>query len=328
MDEIIETVDNYHIYNTILGSGSFCKVHLGFDIINNRNVAIKIPNLTSGLHNKDHIISIVKSEYEIMKNLSHPWIVQVYDLLEENGKVYVVMEYCDQGTLSNIVESNKSCSAYHAEKETLYCLSQLKEVLTYLNGKKIMHRDIKTANILLTTPMEPGEYSYIIKLADFGTAKEIEENPLNQTCCGSPLYMAPEMLCNVDYNDSIDLWSFGIVMYELLFGGYPWDASNINDLKEKVLKSKLNIPSNNYSSNANLLMQSLIISKDKRLIWRNFLNHSWFDGEQAALPNCNVLRLGVFEEESSSPKSWGELSSFQKYMLENRSTQMTRFNDF
>ena len=130
-----------------------------------------------------------------------------------------------------------------------------------------MHRDIKPSNILL-------ESKHKIVLSDFGLAKEYEVQDLCSTICGSPLYMAPELLYHKNYSPNCDIWSIGIVLYEMLFNKVPFLANSIESLKKKII-IKCDIPNNISEPCRNLLEKLLIHDSNKRITWNELFQHKW-----------------------------------------------------
>jgi serine/threonine-protein kinase ULK/ATG1 len=156
-------------------------------------------------------------------------IIKLYDVLYSDKKdyLYMILEYCDCGDLYNFIKNNKL-----TEEQIKYYMNQLKNGLQYLRDNNIIHRDIKPKNILLTNNNK------ILKICDFGFAKSIiDDVSLMETLCGSPLYMAPEIINNKKYNIKSDLWSVGIILYEIIYNKHPLgEPVNILDLMEKIKK--------------------------------------------------------------------------------------------
>lgn len=261
-----------------LGKGSFSEVFLGRYIGDDEKlqydtpVAIKIIKTTNITTNARKIIN---DEIEIMKLIKkepHPNIVDCYDVYQDSSKVCIIMEYCDSGSLKNIIKKPIK------EKYIQFYFSQLANGLKYLSIKNIVHRDIKPRNILLTNNRR------VLKIADFGFAKKIEGISLYDTICGSPLYMAPEMIRQDKYNTQTDLWSIGMILYEMLFGYHPYDnCKTIPELKDIIKTKDLEIPPSNnknkdISDNCVSLLKKLL-QKDvnKRISWDDFFNHSWIN---------------------------------------------------
>ena len=254
--------DKYRIENIKLGAGGFSEVFLGTNIETNQNVAIKKVSLLQKSFKDEKVRAKLTMEIELMKKLNHPNIVNYYDLSTSNTDWYIIMEYCNAGTLDHVIKYNEMMSKkkeinFNREENTYYYMNQLKNALNYFRELGYMHRDIKPMNVLLIKNNKEEEINYqnntidfessnnynhseklIVKLADFGLARNYDnEESLMNTICGSPLYMAPELIFNKEYNSQADLWSYGIIMYQMLFGVHPNNAFNFDELI-KNLRSK------------------------------------------------------------------------------------------
>ena len=189
------TIGNYNISGRSIGKGSFSRIYLGKHKYTKKVVAIK--RIRINLENKDQNLPIER-EIQIMKTIDHPNIVKMYDILRDSTHIYIILEYCQYGDFSKFL-NNRALKEVWAKS----FLIQIAKALQYLKSKNIFHRDIKPHNILLTK-------KYKIKISDFGFAK-INNNNLSDTLCGSPLYMAPEILTYKKYTDKADLWSIGVI---------------------------------------------------------------------------------------------------------------------
>ena len=259
-----------------LGRGSFSIVYLatytGPDneyIKNSTKVAIKIIQ-TKGLTSK--ALDILYDEISIMNIIKvdpHPNIVGCYDIIKQPNEIYIILEYCDSGTLYDLLK--KPIKEQYAQR--YFC--QIVNGLKYLDQKDIIHRDIKPKNILLTQKWR------VLKIADFGFAKQSKES-LHDTMCGSPLYMAPEILNNNMYNNQTDLWSVGMLLYEILFGFHPYENCETQvELKDMQTLQSIEIPPK-HTKNKDLspgclsLLKNLLEKKvTNRITWYDFFNHPW-----------------------------------------------------
>lgn len=279
-NDVIDIVGNYTIfYDKLLGSGSYANVYLGKNIKTNQYVAVKI---ISNIPTK--LARIFEEEMKIMsiiKNDPHVNIVGCYDIINLKNIIYIILEYCDSGDLKQLIKNPIK------EKYVHYYFKQLVNGLKYLHTKKILHRDIKPKNILLTNNKR------VLKICDFGLAKNNEDNNLCKTVCGSPLYMAPEMIknTNVLYTDQIDLWSTGLILYELLYGFHPfYHCKNINDLKacqEIDIPPKKNT-NPDISYDCVLLLKKLLENDaSNRLSWEMLFSDRWINSASVINTNNN-----------------------------------------
>lgn len=197
-------IDKYVYSTKPIGKGAFSKVYKGFDIETDEIIAIKI---IEKFQLKQELIERLKNEVLLVLNLKNDNIVEYKDFLEDSENFYLVLEYCNGGDLSNLIKKGKI-----PEIQVKAYMKQLSNAFKYLINKNIVHRDIKPQNLLLSNEQQ------IIKMTDFNFARELNDNDLSKTFCGTPLYMAPEIILKCDYSTKADLWSLGLVMYEMVYG--------------------------------------------------------------------------------------------------------------
>ena len=300
----MKQVGEYQITHTNIAKGAFASIHKGKHIYSDYIVAIKEIKL-----NGEPIKNYIKREIEIHRSLDHPNIVRVLDVIYDtttsqpsqhpqhtqhpqhpqhpqpsrpshNTSIYIIMEYCTYGDLQKF-QNKKPFSHKHIQ----YYMLQLRDALQYLRTKNIVHRDLKPQNILLTSSLN-------IKITDFGLARYInletkselhtppEYEDLFSTYCGSPIYMSPELLNHQHYNSKSDLWSLGIILYELITGVPPFIAKNLKHLVHRVNTEKINLDKIDRTLISddcfNLLRNLLNHDKAKRVDWDDFFSHKWF----------------------------------------------------
>lgn len=265
-------LDNYLLYSPPIGKGSFSKVFYGIDTTTNIPVAIKSVNK---LRLNDNLLSRVDFEISLLEKCNHENILKIYKVLKDDTHIYIILEYCEQ-SLKNIAKGKIP------ENDVLHYSRQIRNGLQYLYSKNILHRDIKPQNILIKNG--------VLKISDFGLSKIFNnENDLTMTLCGSPYYIAPEILRFKKASIKSDLWSVGIVLYQLLFGKLPYqNCHNILELTKSMDKS-LNIPPEGISIEClDLLSQLLKKDVNLRISWDDFFNHEWFDDlSQSIIYNSN-----------------------------------------
>ena len=293
------SIDKYKI-NKKIGTGGFSEVFLGTHIKSSQIVAIKKVSLIQKECEETKVLSKLNLEIELMQKMKHPNIVAYVEVIRSKTNWYIVMEYCNAGTLNDVIVYNEKIQTmtldceendFNREANTYYYMNQLKDALDYVRKLGYIHRDIKPMNILLTESIENISASnvmrknfyytekIILKLADFGLAKSYEEDEiLKNTICGSPLYMSPEIILDKEYNSKADLWSYGTIMYQLLFGFHPFDSKNLTQLKNNLKNKDINFfVNNNFSSECyNLLISLLNKNPNKRIDWDIFFTHKWF----------------------------------------------------
>ena len=256
-------LDPYVITNERIGKGAFSTIYKGFNKLNNQSVAIKEIN-----YDNNKSIKAIASEFEILKNLSHENIIRLHETYYDKKlkNIYLVLDYYSIGDLKNYL-NNKTLKENYCRKY----MKQLSNGLNYLYDNNIIHRDLKPQNILVSD-------SYVLKITDFGFARYVNNDILIKTICGSPMYMAPEIIKYKKYNNKSDLWSVGIIMYEMLFGCTPFKSSNFIELIKDINKYKFNIPST-YTVSIEcreLLFKLLQKNPENRIQWKDFFNNKWF----------------------------------------------------
>jgi len=193
--------------------------------------------------------------------------------VREGCFLYLVMEYCSGGTLEDYLNRNKRIS----EEQTKHLMSEIAAGLKYLRDQKVVHRDLKPANILLHYGAE-GQYNdgtLHLKITDFTFARSIEPGDLAYTLCGSPLYMAPEIFQDHQYTDKGDLWSLGVVMFQMLYGQVPFpEARTLYDLATAQQRPIVIPQGISISREAeNLVLGFLQKDPNLRIEWEDFFSH-------------------------------------------------------
>lgn len=220
--------NSYYIHKRIIGEGSCSKVYYGIHQTKNHEVAIKKIAFDQ-LEDKLKVRAI--KEISILQSINHPNIIKLYDYKFDRNKLLLITEYCNCGNLYEwIKKENKQ------PQEILSVIKQILEGIQYLHSNKIIHRDIKPQNILIQEPL-------IIKLCDFGFSQTFkEEINMFQTICGTPLYMSPEILKMQPYTIKSEIWSLGVLFYNIFFNSHPYgELLNVNDYRNKLQK-ELTIP--------------------------------------------------------------------------------------
>ena len=202
-------IGDYLYYTPCIGKGSFSRVFIGHKIgETSRYVAIKRTSISQA---KKMSMDRLKREIKILKTIDHPNIVKFYDAFTDVAhNVYIITEFCNYGNLSKYIDNEKL-----DENTIRKYMTQFKDGLYYLLSNNIVHRDIKPENILLHKDKDG---NVIVKIADLGFAKcfdNLEEETMLQTLCGTPMYLAPEVLGSKKYTIVSDLWSVGIIIYQL-----------------------------------------------------------------------------------------------------------------
>lgn len=219
--------DRYAIIRT-LGEGGMANVYLAYDTILDRNVAVKV--LRGDLANDEKFVRRFQREALSASSLNHPNIVEMYDVGEDDGQYYIVMEYVEGKTLKQLLKRRGSLTI----TEVIDIMSQLTDGMAHAHDSYIIHRDIKPQNIMI---LENG----LIKITDFGIAMALNSTQLTQTnsVMGSVHYLPPEQANGKGSTIRSDIYSMGILMYELLTGGVPYKGENAVEIALKHLKETL-----------------------------------------------------------------------------------------
>ncbi|KAL2533787.1 Protein kinase superfamily protein [Abeliophyllum distichum] len=257
-----------------IGAGSFSTVWHARHRVNGTEVAIK-EIVTSRLNCK--LRESLKSEIFILKKINHPNIIRLHDMIEESGKMYIVLEYCKGGDLSMYINQHHGRIPEAVAK---HYMQQLAEGLKILRENNLIHRDLKPQNLLLTT----NDDNSVLKIADFGFARSLQPRGLAETLCGSPLYMAPEIMQLQKYDAKADLWSVGAILFQLVTGKTPYTGNNQIQLLQNIVKStELQFPPDVKNLNPHcidLCRKLLRRNPVERLTFEEFFNHPYLSMRQ------------------------------------------------
>ncbi|KAF6095754.1 NIMA related kinase 1 [Phyllostomus discolor] len=229
-----------------IGEGSFGKAILVKSIEDGRQYVIKEINI-SRMSNKEREES--RREVAVLANMKHPNIVQYRESFEENGSLYIVMDYCEGGDLFKRINAQKGI--LFPEDQILDWFVQICLALKHVHDRKILHRDIKSQNIFLTK-------DGTIQLGDFGIARVLNSTvELARTCIGTPYYLSPEICENKPYNNKSDIWALGCVLYEMCTLKHAFEAGNMKNLVLKIISGSFPPVSLHYSYDLRCLLSQL-----------------------------------------------------------------------
>jgi len=214
----------------------------------------------------------IQREIEIMGQISHPNVIQLFEIFDEPKKMHLVMELVSGGELFDRIVAKGS----YTEKDAATTVKTLCSALEYLHSKDIVHRDLKPENILYKDSSD----SAPIKVADFGLARVVSSKDMMKTACGTPGYVAPEILKNQGYNDGkVDVWSAGVILYILLCGFPPFYEEELPALFDQILHARYDFPSpwwDKISADAkDLVTKMLTLDPVKRLSAKEVCEHKW-----------------------------------------------------
>ncbi|NXU55856.1 ULK3 kinase, partial [Turnix velox] len=298
-----------------LGSGTYATVYKAYRKRDTREV-VAIKCVSKKSLNQASVENLL-TEIEILKTIHHPHIVELKDFQWDSDHIYLIMEFCAGGDLSHFIRMRRILP----EKVARIFLQQLACALKFLHDHNISHLDLKPQNILLSAPENPQ-----LKLAgegrlparglgwpslpphthneltpsppDFGFAQHMSPWDEKHVLRGSPLYMAPEMVCHQQYDARVDLWSVGVILYEALFGRPPFASRSFAELEEKIRSNRpVELPSRPPLSPEcrDLLGQLLERDPLKRISFEGFFAHPFVDMEHVPSPEnlCKATELVV-----------------------------------
>ncbi|XP_072575820.1 serine/threonine-protein kinase Nek1 isoform X29 [Vulpes vulpes] len=229
-----------------IGEGSFGKAILVKSTEDDRQYVIKEINI-SRMSNKEREES--RREVAVLANMKHPNIVQYRESFEENGSLYIVMDYCEGGDLFKRINAQKGI--LFQEDQILDWFVQICLALKHVHDRKILHRDIKSQNIFLTK-------DGTVQLGDFGIARVLNSTvELARTCIGTPYYLSPEICENKPYNNKSDIWALGCVLYEMCTLKHAFEAGNMKNLVLKIISGSFPPVSLHYSYDLRNLLSQL-----------------------------------------------------------------------
>ena len=249
----------------VIGKGSFGQVRLAIHKATKQKRAIKI--MKKSEVNTQNLLD----EISILSKLSHPNIMQIFEIFEDNINIYIVSEYCNGGELFDIISQKGSFT----EKEACIVMKQLISGICYCHQKGIVHRDLKPENIL----MEDKSGDLSLKIIDWGCAKTIKNKERLHQADGTAYYIAPEVLKN-DYDEKCDVWSCGIIFYILLCGYPPFNGDTDEEIFQAILREDVVFPEEEWDSVSdeakNLILKLLKKDPKKRISALDSLQDDWF----------------------------------------------------
>ncbi|XP_046440388.1 calcium/calmodulin-dependent protein kinase type 1-like isoform X2 [Daphnia pulex] len=270
--------DRYELKD-LLGTGAFSQVRLAESKTEaGKLFAVKIIDKTALKGKEDSL----ENEIKVLRRLKHPNIVQLLETYEDKSKVYLVMELVTGGELfDRIVEKGS-----YTEKDAADLMRQVLEAVDYMHEQGVVHRDLKPENLLYYCPDEDSK----IMISDFGLSK-MEDSGIMATACGTPGYVAPEVLAQKPYGKAVDVWSIGVISYILLCGYPPfYDESDAN-LFAQILKGEFEFDSPYWDeisdSAKDFIRRLMCVDVNKRFTCREALQHPWISGNAASTKNIH-----------------------------------------
>jgi serine/threonine protein kinase len=230
----------------------------------------------------------IEREIEIMQACTHPNIIKLYEVYEEKKRINLVMEIVSGGELFDEIVMREK----YTEKDAAKVMRTMCDALSYIHKKNIVHRDLKPENVLLAQKPRPG-FEPEIKIADFGLARFVAKDDMMKTACGTPGYVAPEVLKNKGYDSgAVDMWSAGVILYILLCGFPPFYDEELPVLFDTIIKGKFDFPSPWWDSISSegkaLVCRLLTVDPKKRITAEQVLQDPWVLGSAPDLDLGNM----------------------------------------
>lgn len=294
------TLNDFAIQRT-LGTGSFGRVHLVQSKHNQRFYAVKVLKKAQVVKMKQ--VEHTNDERRMLQQVKHPFLITLWGTFQDSKNLYMVMDFVEGGELFSLLRKSQRfpnpVAKFYAAEVTL--------ALDYLHSMNIIYRDLKPENLLLDRHGH-------LKITDFGFAKEVPD--ITWTLCGTPDYLAPEVVASKGYNKSVDWWSLGILIFEMLCGFTPfWDGGSPMKIYENILRGKVKYPPYIHPDAQDLLQKLITPDLTKRLGnlhggSKDVMNHPWFaevtwerlQKKDIDAPYVPPVRAGV-----------GDASQFDKY---------------
>merc|ERR1711991_593148 len=276
-----KTVGDIYKVGKELGRGAFAVVKEATHKESGRKNAVKI--IDRGAMGDTNELSLQR-EIEIMQKVDHPNIIALRQVFEDKKHVYLVMELVTGGELfDKIVEKGN-----YTESDAADLTRAIVEAIGYLHKLDIAHRDLKPENLLLKHKGTSTE----VKIADFGLSRMVNEAAMMKTACGTPTYVAPEVLTNTGYGPGVDMWSIGVITYILLCGFPPFYGDSIPLLFEQILKGSYDYPVDYWEDVSDeaidFIDHLLVVDRKTRYTAKQALEHPWLSGEKSDKP----LKIG------------------------------------
>lgn len=259
------SLSDFHIMRT-LGTGSFGRVHLVRSVHNGRYYAIKVLKKAQVVKMKQ--VEHTNDERRMLKLVEHPFLIRMWGTFKDSKNLFMVMDYIEGGELFSLLRKSQRFPNPVAK----FYAAEVVLALEYLHSHDIIYRDLKPENILL-------DRNGHVKITDFGFAKEV--STVTWTLCGTPDYIAPEVITTKPYNKSVDWWSLGVLIFEMLAGYTPFYDTTPMKTYEKILSGKIHFPNFMHPDVIDLLTRLITADLSSRL--GNLLNgpadirnHPWF----------------------------------------------------
>ena len=258
-------ISKEYTFGKTIGTGSFGQVRLAIHKATKQTRAVKI------IQKSKVDTKVLFNEINVLSKLSHPNIMQIYEIFYDNTNIYIVSEYCKGGELFEIISTKGNFS----EKDACVIMKQLMSAICYSHQNNIVHRDLKPENILMDNDSD----DLTIKIIDWGCAQTIKTTKQSNQADGTAYYIAPEVLKG-EYNEKCDIWACGVIFYILLCGYPPFNGETDDEIYLEVLKGKFEFPEEDWSEVSDeakaLIKKMLTKDVNKRITALDSMQDPWF----------------------------------------------------
>ena len=258
-------ISKEYIFGKTIGTGSFGQVRLAIHKATKQTRAVKI------IQKSKVDTKVLFNEINVLSKLSHPNIMQIYEIFYDNTNIYIVSEYCKGGELFEIISTKGNFS----EKDACVIMKQLMSAICYSHQNNIVHRDLKPENILMDNDSD----DLTIKIIDWGCAQTIKTTKQSNQADGTAYYIAPEVLKG-EYNEKCDIWACGVIFYILLCGYPPFNGETDDEIYLEVLEGKFEFPEEDWSEVSDeakaLIKKMLTKDVNKRITALDSMQDPWF----------------------------------------------------
>ncbi len=291
-----------------LGSGSFGRVYLVTHKKTKAQYAIKAIDK----RNKTNIEEkpYFRREVEVMYKIHHPNVVKLYGHFEDKNYCYFLMEYISKGNIYGLIPQDKK-KRLNAQVVASLMKGVISAVYFLHNmNPPIIHRDIKPENVLLSERLEA-------KLTDFGWSNYMEDDQKRNTVCGTPIYLAPEIIKEKGHDERVDIWCIGVLLFELITGTVPFQGNDIDTLKNNILRLKISWPRDINTDAKNLISKILKLDPYARLPLSDMLQHPFFakycpNASQSLIKPDKNIKYKTFIMSVDDPKTWDPVDTDAK----------------
>jgi serine/threonine protein kinase len=253
----------YYKFVKLIGKGAFGKVTLGIHKLTGKSVAIK--TIEKSYMKDDFSKKKVFQEVYLLKKIRHSNVIKLLEVFESSKHLLMVMEFAGGGDLLKLIKRKGRL----AEGDAKFIFKQIVYGLAHIHCRSVIHRDVKLDNILLDC--EKG-----VKICDFGVSKIIKKGQVIAEQCGTPAYLAPEIIIDKGYEGFfVDIWSLGVLLYAMLCGTVPFKAQNLEDLHKLILKGEFTFACDLSQEAQSLIKSMLKLEPKARITIPQTLAHAW-----------------------------------------------------